>query len=218
MIKRVRKYDGIEFDMISDSDSIVEGFTTSWEHELINSWTNAFSFYPILTKESIVLDVGAGSGMFSLFAAKCGINVQVHAFEPDASIFNRLVANIGLNEFASKVSPHNYSLADVNGDSIMRGLLIDRAVSAILIQCEDKVNTLKGLSKVLLRDRPVCFMRQLSEDRYREVSEVMKSFGYLKRFQINTNGTIMEPYYFEVGDDPDYKDNKFRDFLFRDNL
>jgi FkbM family methyltransferase len=61
------------------------------------------------------LDIGANNGIFALqFAKKVGPTGKVHAFEPDANIFSRLLANCRLNGFQN-VRCHRLAVSDVTG-------------------------------------------------------------------------------------------------------
>lgn len=68
-------------------------------------------FLRLARPESLVLDVGANTGLFTLLAADLGSSIQVHAFEPVPSVFALLCDNIVLNSF-DNVSAHEVALVE----------------------------------------------------------------------------------------------------------
>jgi FkbM family methyltransferase len=81
------------------------------ERELVEEYVN------LLTDETVVWDVGANIGVFSLFAARA--NAQVYAFEPDPGFEQRLERNIYLNGQQSSIVTHNLALNDTPGETTL---------------------------------------------------------------------------------------------------
>lgn len=83
-----------------------------------HSWRAASDY---LSNESIIFDVGANVGAFSLKLAKTGINLgykdfKIYAFEPNKSIVDALKKNLTLNPDISKsVEICNFALGNNNG-------------------------------------------------------------------------------------------------------
>jgi FkbM family methyltransferase len=72
-------------------------------------------FLGLLREDDSVWDVGAGFGMYALFASgRIGARGSIHAFEPEARIRLLLERNIGLNN-APSVSIHPLALGDTDG-------------------------------------------------------------------------------------------------------
>jgi FkbM family methyltransferase len=69
-----------------------------------------------ITPDFVFLDIGANIGGYSLFvAAHAGPGARIVSIEPQPEIFERLVYNIGLNDFCA-VKALNCAVADLNGE------------------------------------------------------------------------------------------------------
>ena len=66
-----------------------------------------------MAKDSILFDVGANMGQYSMVAAQRGITV--HAFEPDSQNFALMCRNLALNKLKGHVTPWPIALSDVTG-------------------------------------------------------------------------------------------------------
>jgi FkbM family methyltransferase len=71
-------------------------FWGSYEREMCAYWVQHTD------TARVVFDVGANVGIYTLLAANCP-HVTVHAFEPTASVANRLLHNIEINHFSNVV-------------------------------------------------------------------------------------------------------------------
>jgi FkbM family methyltransferase len=67
--------------------------------------------YGIIKPGSIVIDIGANIGMFSLYAALSGAE-KVYAFEPSQEAFQILLLNIQMNNLEGKIIPINKAVSD----------------------------------------------------------------------------------------------------------
>ncbi|MEX0306478.1 MAG: FkbM family methyltransferase [Ruegeria sp.] len=66
-----------------------------------------------------VLDIGANFGLYSLFFASIlGANSQIHAFEPNPILFERLTTNCRLNGF-DNVNLNPFALSGETGEAIL---------------------------------------------------------------------------------------------------
>jgi FkbM family methyltransferase len=66
------------------------------------------------------LDIGANDGLYALFASRVvGSEGTVYAFEPSSREFERLQANIALNQI-SNIQAESIALANVNGNTELR--------------------------------------------------------------------------------------------------
>jgi FkbM family methyltransferase len=68
---------------------------------------------------TIVLDVGAYSGLFSLLAAASKSDIRLVAFEPSSVTYGRLVQNIMWNSMDLRVVPANLAVSDKSGIVIL---------------------------------------------------------------------------------------------------
>lgn len=67
--------------------------------------------YGIIKPGSIVIDIGANIGMFSLYATLSGAE-KVYAFEPSQEAFQILLQNIKINNLTGKIIPINKAVSD----------------------------------------------------------------------------------------------------------
>ena len=87
-------------------------------HELIMTgiverWTIEFML-KFIRKDDCVFDVGANIGFFTLTMATANENVEVYAFEPLPSTFNRLRQNIIFNYHLKNIMINNVAVTDRN--------------------------------------------------------------------------------------------------------
>ena len=61
--------------------------------------------------DSIIVDIGANIGIYSVFASLQGKNNVVYAYEPMKETFEHLNKNIELNDCKDKIIPFNYAIA-----------------------------------------------------------------------------------------------------------
>jgi FkbM family methyltransferase len=63
--------------------------------------------YGKIPDNSVIIDIGASTGVFSVYAAKTARNVKIYAFEPSADYFKVLQNNIELNSLQNSVKVFN---------------------------------------------------------------------------------------------------------------
>lgn len=73
--------------------------------------------YGRIQKGSVVIDVGANIGVFSLYAASCGAR-KVYAFEPSAEAYRVLCENIHVNKLTDVVIPINRAMSGADGATV----------------------------------------------------------------------------------------------------
>ncbi len=73
--------------------------------------------YGRIRKGSVVIDVGANIGVFSLYAASCGAR-KVYAFEPSAEAYRVLCENIQVNQLTDVVIPINRAMSGADGVTV----------------------------------------------------------------------------------------------------
>lgn len=87
--------------------------------EGIDSATLAVIFikkeYGNVKDNSVVIDIGANIGVYSIFAASTSKNTVVYAYEPVPKTFDSLLENIKLNKFEKKVLPFNLGVFSRKG-------------------------------------------------------------------------------------------------------
>ncbi|MGP8215293.1 MAG: FkbM family methyltransferase [Bacteroidia bacterium] len=60
-------------------------------------------YYHLAAKSSVIIDIGANVGYYTLIGAGANNNASVYAFEPVPAIYERLEKNIGLNNYKNAV-------------------------------------------------------------------------------------------------------------------
>ncbi len=71
--------------------------------------------YGNVPNDSIIVDVGANIGVYSIFASLQGKNNLIYAYEPMKETFDHLTENIKLNDCKDKIIPFNYAIASKKG-------------------------------------------------------------------------------------------------------
>jgi len=87
------------------------GIGEGFEKESVALWIK------LCQRSEIILDIGANTGVYSLVAKTLNKNSKVYAFEPVTRVFEKLEANVRLNNFEIHCS--TYALSDKNGKAII---------------------------------------------------------------------------------------------------
>lgn len=95
----------------ADNDMVVKSIENgSWETKSREIWKDIVASLP---SKSVIWDVGAYSGYYSLISANISNELSVYAFEANINVYRTLSANIVANEFDIKAS--NVAMSDSNG-------------------------------------------------------------------------------------------------------
>ena len=100
------------------------GLFKSWESEVGWLWVE------LVKKSSIIIDIGANTGVYSLVAKTINPKSNVYAFEPSLNTFEKLKKNNQLNGFDIKCE--NIALSNLNGMSIFYDTPDENQTSASL--------------------------------------------------------------------------------------
>jgi FkbM family methyltransferase len=65
---------------------------------------------------SVIIDIGANIGTYSIFAASSSNNVKIYSYEPVPKSFGLLLENIKLNNLENRVFPFNYAVGGKRGE------------------------------------------------------------------------------------------------------
>lgn len=82
-----------------------------WEPELTRWWAY------LATRASVIFDVGAHCGYYSLHANKVAPDADIHSFEPHPELFEDLKQNLVLNGCVDKVTPVPQAVSDRDGQA-----------------------------------------------------------------------------------------------------
>lgn len=97
-------------DEISN-DIFYSGIFGSYEGFSLKLWNHLC----LQAEDSIVMDIGAFSGVYSLVAANANSKIDIYSFEPHPITFKMLEKNIQLNNFKN-IYLNNYALSDHDGE------------------------------------------------------------------------------------------------------
>ena len=73
--------------------------------------------YPV-QRDTVVVDVGANIGLFSLYAAFSGAT-RVYAFEPNEEAYRCMLRNIERNGFHGRILPHRHAITSRSDDMVI---------------------------------------------------------------------------------------------------
>lgn len=94
--------------------------------------------------DSVIFDIGANIGLFSIRAAQLAPRARVHAFEPVTALFTALQQNLATN--APAVRAWNVGLADAPGEAIFE---IDRFSTITSTMHPDVFETRRGAAPLM---------------------------------------------------------------------
>ena len=109
----------------------------------------------LIKEDSVIVDIGANIGYYSLVLGKYNSKGKIYSFEPIPKNFNYLKENIKLNS-ANNIYPHNIALSDYDGttsfyfyeegmaNSSMK--ILNETVANIKVECA--VNTLDTFMEI----------------------------------------------------------------------
>lgn len=110
---RVEPVPGHYFNIVSRGGHIENSLY--WEGIYLHEAVSMRTWSELASESSVVLDIGANSGVFALVAAAMGAK-QVHAFEPLPRIYGILCENIKSNTFGS-VKAWQCAVSDKAGEA-----------------------------------------------------------------------------------------------------
>ena len=76
-----------------ENDLFWSGINGDWEHHSLKSWIK------LVTRSTVIFDIGANTGVYSLIAKSVNKKAIVYAFEPVERVYDKLVFNNQLNNF-----------------------------------------------------------------------------------------------------------------------
>lgn len=80
-----------------------------WEPDVVREFSR------LAVSSPRILDVGAHTGLYSLFACALNPRAEVFSFEPFPPIYRRLLANIAMNGFRQRCTPFQTAVGDSAG-------------------------------------------------------------------------------------------------------
>lgn len=164
-----------------------------------------FAFLETLEPKGVFSDIGAYTGLYGIWAAKRGYNVQM--FEPNPPVYERMLYNMFDNNVIGNC--YNVALSDNSTHldfytnpktplSSAGSLIVDDKKtqryevsvypynyfatgdeSVIKIDVEGgELNVLKGMDSTLMFEKPVLIIEVLDREKENEVVAFLKPYGY----------------------------------------
>ena len=106
------------------NDLYWRGFGRGWEGTSLRVWS------VLAARAKTIVDVGSNVGVYSLVAGAVNRDAEIIAFEPLERMYERLLANLGLNEFS--VTTEQLALSDRTGFALLYDRLKDDCKAASL--------------------------------------------------------------------------------------
>jgi len=104
------------YDRTISASIFVHGhFNKTQVEQVINFAKADRHLAPLLSKDRVLLDIGANCGTASLFFAKHGVFDRIRAIEPDPENYTALKENLRLNPMASEITAHQCAISSFNG-------------------------------------------------------------------------------------------------------
>lgn len=85
------------------------GLHGDWEANSISLWIK------LVQTSSVVFDIGANTGVYSLIAGAVNPRAEIISFEPVERIFDKLESNVKLNKF--NIKPSKIAISNSNGEA-----------------------------------------------------------------------------------------------------
>jgi FkbM family methyltransferase len=174
----------------------------------------------LATKAHYIADLGANTGLYSLAAGAINPTAQIVALEPNPEIFDKLRANLAINNF--RVMPLAVAASDEDGttsmhlyasslhewpdepksarriavrvtklDTLIREIRFPR-IDLLKIDVErNEPQTLRGMKDVLSRSRPSMIIEILDDQIGEAVERELAGLDYLY-FAINEDGVLRQ--------------------------
>ena len=101
-----------------------KGLTNGWEKESIKLWIE------LCRQSSVILDIGANTGVYSLIANAVNPNAEVYAFEPVKRVYTKLKQNIALNGY--DIHAFEMAVSNYNGEALIYDLPTEHIYSVTI--------------------------------------------------------------------------------------
>lgn len=94
-----------------ENDLFWKGLYGNWEKHALTAWIE------LCKNSSIIFDIGANTGIYSLLAKTVNPSAEVHAFEPFEAIYEKLVHNAAINHY--NIKSNCKAVSNYSGDAVI---------------------------------------------------------------------------------------------------
>jgi len=139
------KIEGLKFKMRNhpsadiENEIFWEGIYKGWEKQSLKAWII------FCRNATVILDIGANTGIYSLIASVVNKDARVFCFEPSIKVYKRLKENLLKNNLDSSIAL-NIAVSNVNGFGKFYDFPGDYNLSASLNIEKSKNETLESLT------------------------------------------------------------------------
>jgi len=224
MIKRTKILNKeVSINVISDADnSVFEEIFIDRDYNIVDD--------KIKNAKSLIIDVGAHIGCFSIYTAILNPDVKILAFEPDENNYKLLKENLLLNH-SKNVQPKNLAVAgkeevrtlNINGDSHNHSFynaenkISERKIQTTTIQKILKNHAKVDLIKIDCEGAEFEILRNLTEEEFSKTESIYIEFHeFEERMNRSELKSILEKNGFQVRISESRYDRRFG-FIFAEN-
>jgi FkbM family methyltransferase len=100
-----------------ETDIFWTGLLGSWEKRSLAVWIE------LCQRSTVILDVGANTGVYALVAQTVNPRASVYGFEPVKRVFDRFTANVALNRYA--IQCQEVALSNYDGRAVIYDIPVD---------------------------------------------------------------------------------------------
>jgi FkbM family methyltransferase len=110
-IKNGGSFKMIHYGYQIENEIFWAGLYGGWEKQSIQLWVQ------LCKKATIIVDVGANTGIYSLIAACVNPAATIYSFEPVKRVYEKFLRNIEINSFS--IQPFNEAVSDFDGTAVI---------------------------------------------------------------------------------------------------
>lgn len=114
----------MHYGYLVENEIFWKGIYGGWEKESLNIWEK------LSKNASVIIDIGANTGIYSLIAKSVNPNASVYAFEPISRVFDKLVKNIELNN--CDIKPYRVAVSNYKGKATIYDVPHEHQYSATM--------------------------------------------------------------------------------------
>jgi FkbM family methyltransferase len=110
-VSKTSSFKMIHYGYQLENELFWSGLTNGWEKESIHIWKK------LCVKSSVILDIGANTGVYALLSQSLNSSAAIYSFEPVERVYQKLVKNVQLNQYPIK--SFEVALSNNTGEAII---------------------------------------------------------------------------------------------------